>query len=388
MSIESAISPPELSAQSQSTARSHVTFARALDTWRGLLPEALRSARAHTLFAGLIGLYVAAELYLPALLGVNTPFTPAFSYRFFLLMSALTLAFPTCFYCIYVMIWVRPKALTAYLVGAAGRFLGPRRVCTALPVILLFPFFGSAFAYFRILLPAFNPWSMDPALAALDRTLHGGLSPWEILHPVLASPYITASINGVYHLWFLLMFGIFLWQSGSLTRPVTRMQFFLTFILIWAILGNFLAILLPSAGPVYFARVTGEASPFQPLMDYLQAANEVVPVMALDVQEQLWASYVKDGLATLGGITAMPSMHVATSLSFALVAYAHSRTLGHLLLAFTFIVQIGAVHLGWHYAVDGYVAIVGTLLVWWAVGRFLKLGWVRRALWADQVAGA
>jgi hypothetical protein len=123
-------------------------------------------------------------------------------------------------------------------------------------------------------------------------------------------------------------------------------------------------------------------------MDYLHAANNVVPVMALDVQEQLWNSYARNGLATLGGITAMPSMHVATSLSFALVGYAHNRKLGHLLLLFTFIVQIGSVHLGWHYAIDGYVAAIGTLLVWWCVGVFLRLAWVRRLLWGSDTSWA
>jgi PAP2 superfamily len=381
MTIESLVSRPELPGSRSAGDRLVAWLA---GTWRSAVPEALRSARTHTLFTGLIALYVAAELYLPALMGVETPFTPAFGYRFFLMMSALTLAFPACFYGIYVMICIRPKALTLYLAQAAGRFLSARRVFMALPVILLFPFFGSAFAYFRILLPNIQPWHWDLRLAEIDRALHGGMNPWEILHPLLGNPFITAAINGVYHLWFLLMFGTFLWQSGSLTRPHTRMQFFLTFILIWAILGNFLAILLSSAGPVYYARVTGLASPFEPLMDYLHAADKIVPVMALDVQEQLWSSYVQNGLATLGGITAMPSMHVATSLSFALVGYAHNRKLGHLLLLFTFIVQIGSVHLGWHYAIDGYVAAIGTLLVWWCVGHFLRLGWVRWLLWGSD----
>ena len=65
------------------------------------------------------------------------------------MMSALTLTFPACFYGIYVMIWIRPKALTLYLAQAALRFLSARRIFTALPVILLFPFFGSAFALSR-----------------------------------------------------------------------------------------------------------------------------------------------------------------------------------------------------------------------------------------------
>ncbi len=32
---------------------------------------------------------------------------------------------------------------------------------------------------------------------------------------------------------------------------------------------------------------------------------------------------------------------------------------------------IGSVILAWHYAVDGYAAIVGTWAIWWAVGRAL-----------------
>jgi hypothetical protein len=378
MTIESLVSRAELAGKRSAGDRVATWLG---GTWRLAAPEALRSARAHILFTSLIVLYVAAELYLPALIGVEMPFTPTFGYRSFLMMSALTLAFPACFYGIYVMIWIRPKALTLYLAQAALRFLSARRVFTALPVILLFPFFGSAFAYFRILLPNIQPWNWDVRLAEIDRVLHGGMHPWEILQPLLGHPFVTAAINGIYHLWFLLMFATFLWQSGSLTRPHTRMQFFLTFILIWAILGNLLAILLSSAGPVYYARVTGLASPFQPLMDYLYAADKVAPVLALDVQEQLWSSYAQHGLAVLGGITAMPSMHVATSVSFALVGYAHHRTLGHLLLLFTVIVQIGSVHLGWHYAIDGYLAIVGTLLVWWCVGRFLELKPIRRLLW-------
>jgi hypothetical protein len=65
----------------------------------------------------------------------------------------------------------------------------------------------------------------------------------------------------------------------------------------------------------------------------------------------------------------------------ALVGYAQNRKLGHLLPLFTAIVQVGSVHLGWHYAIDGYLAIVGTLLVWWCVGRFLELKPIRRLLW-------
>ncbi len=348
----------------------------------------LRSLRAHALFIGLVATYVLAELYLPAWLGIDTPFKPAFSYNFFASMSGLTLAVPACLYVLYVMIFVRPPRLLAHLAGQFRRFANPERIVTVLPVFLLFPFFGSAFSYFRVYIPSFQPFSWDPALARWDSWLHGGVAPWEWLQPILGYPYVTAIINGFYHLWFVVMFGVVLWQMGSLKRPRVRMQFFLTFVLLWALLGNVAATLLSSAGPVYYGRVTGLSDPFVPLMAYLHAANEVVPVLALNVQDMLWTSYTENGLAIVGGMTAMPSMHMATCTSFALVGFAADRRLGWLFTAFAAIVQIGSVHLGWHYAVDGYIAVIGTVLIWLAVGWFLRRPSVTRLLWGTEPQGS
>lgn len=207
------------------------------------------------------------------------------------------------------------------------------------------------------------------------------MNPWELLQPVLGKPYATMIINGFYHLWFAAMFGVILWQMGSLKRPLRRMQFFLTFVLIWALLGNVGATLLSSAGPVYYGRVTGLPDPFAPLMAYLRAANETAPVWALNVQNMLWSSYTENGLAIVGGITAMPSMHTATCTSFALIAFANDRRLGYLFAAFAVIIEIAAVHLGWHYAIDGYVAAIGTCLIW------LSVGWLLRREAIDRLLG-
>jgi hypothetical protein len=354
------------------------------DAWRRAAVPLCRSLRAHLLFIATIAIYVTAELFLPAMLGIATPFEPAFSYGFFASMSGLTLAVPACLYIFYVMIFVRPTRLTLHLVGDVRRFISMERVAAVVPVFALFPFFGSAFSYFRIYIPSFRPFSWDPTLAEWDRWLHGGIHPWEWLQPVLGHPYITTIINGFYHLWFAAMFGVILWQMGSLSRPRLRMQFFLTFVLLWALLGNIAATLLSSAGPVYYGRVTHLDDPFAPLMDYLRAANEVTPVWALNVQELLWTSYTENGLAIIGGMTAMPSMHIATSTAFMLVALATNRRLGYLFAAFAVLMQIGSVHLGWHYAIDGYVAAIGTWVIWLAVGWFLRRNAIIHLLWGKE----
>jgi hypothetical protein len=46
-------------------------------------------------------------------------------------------------------------------------------------------------------------------------------------------------------------------------------------------------------------------------------------------------------------------------------------------------ILVGSVHLGWHYAIDGYAAIIGTWAIWWIVGRLLERPSVSRLLWGD-----
>ena len=63
----------------------------------------------------------------------------------------------------------------------------------------------------------------------------------------------------------------------------------------------------------------------------------------------------------------MPSMHNGSALLFALAGYQVSRFAGHLLTAHAILIFIGSIHLGWHYAVDSYLAWAFTLVIWFAV---------------------
>jgi uncharacterized membrane protein len=57
---------------------------------------------------------------------------------------------------------------------------------------------------------------------------------------------------------------------------------------------------------------------------------------------------------------------------FALVGWRTSRLLGWLFTAYACVILIGSVHLGWHYAVDGYFSIAGALLIWAGVRLLLR----------------
>jgi membrane-associated phospholipid phosphatase len=103
-------------------------------------------------------------------------------------------------------------------------------------------------------------------------------------------------------------------------------------------------------------------------MAYLHHVNETIPIWALDTQQMLWREYQHSQKGLGSGISAMPSVHVATATLMALFGWQYARRLGMALSVFAAIILLGSIHLGWHYAVDGYAAVLGTLLIWWAVG--------------------
>ena len=74
-----------------------------------------------------------------------------------------------------------------------------------------------------------------------------------------------------------------------------------------------------------------------------------------------------------GGISAMPSMHVAVSLWLALVMQAYFPRLQFLGWAYFTVILIGSVHLGWHYAVDGIVASAIAIAAWLSAPRILEM---------------
>jgi len=362
---------PPLTPASSALAVAPAGFVQA--RWLGRVGAALgRSLRLHALFILLIAVYVAAALIVPPLFGVTSRFAPGLYSDVLLKVNAAFFAGLLFAYVAYVLIRVRPARLTHYLWSEiTGRYVTVERVCMALPVFLLFPLFASTFTYFKAAIPLFHPFAWDTQLAAWDEALHGGRAAWEWLQPVFGYPYATALVNALYHLWFFVTYGVLVWQALALGRPRLRMQYLLTTLLLWSLVGNLAATLLSSAGPVYFGRVTGLADPFAPLMAYLHQANEVVPVMALQVQDMLWQAYSGHAADIGAGISAMPSLHVATAFSYVLVGFAVRRWLGFVLAGFAAFIMIGSVHLGWHYAIDGYVGIACTVVIWFAVGWLL-----------------
>lgn len=329
--------------------------------------------RAHKLYLGIVLAYSLACVAAAAAAGALKVVSMSFYAAPLVLLIALFLGATVIGHAVWMAVAVRPEGSLFAAIGRdlRTRFLGADRIAGFLAAVVLAPLFFSTFGSFKRMIPLLNPFSWDPAFMAWDKWLHGGEHVWRLMQPLLGAPLVTSAVSFTYNLWFFVLILTFIWQAFSRRDPALRMQFFLAFLLAWIMIGTVAATVFSSAGPVYYGRVTGLADPYAPLMAYLAAAGEHYPVWSLAVQDMLWESYQAGGRMLGSGISAMPSMHVAMAVLMALLGWRTSRAFGIAYTAFAVLIQIGSVHLGWHYAIDGYLAAAMMIAVWWGVGRWL-----------------
>jgi hypothetical protein len=317
-------------------------------------------------------LYCALAVLTQSLLGVEGR-AALFLYNRSFLMVLLACAI-TFFraHAVYCMVMVRPSRLTRWIMeDLRGNYLTRDRLLPGLLVLVVTSPFNSSFTFFKTQIPFFNAFTWDRTFASWDRWLHGGAQPWELLQPFLGWPQVTTAINAVYHAWFFVLFAVLFWQAFSTADRRLRARFFMSFYLSWILIGTLAATLLASAGPVYYQRLLGEDGGFADLFAYLEVASRTSPVWALEVQERLWTGYEARQVGTGAGISAMPSMHVAMAVLFALLARKGARRLYPLFVLYAVAILVGSVHLGWHYAIDGYVAAIMVWVIWMVSGRLV-----------------
>ncbi len=328
-----------------------------------------KSLRAHAVLFAIVGIYCASVVLLGYLYGASDRVNlTLYNVAFVILIGGF------CAFFICERAWRMAQKNPSGLFRAGSWLtviLG--RLQVALPILLTLPVFFAAYNSAKSLIPVVHPFAWDSTFARLDEVIHGA-QPWRLLHPILKYPVVTYAIDCIYQTWFLVVAAVVVWQASSVSKPELRYRFFLTYLLLWILLGSTLATFVSSAGPCYYEQVRGESGPYHELMDHLQTVNVRYPMHVLAEQEYLWGLHKNGSTYMVSGISAMPSMHVSMVVLFALVGWRAHRAVGISLTAFAVLTAVACVYLGWHYAVDAYIATLGTLAIWWAVGLLLRVG--------------
>jgi len=207
--------------------------------------------------------------------------------------------------------------------------------------------------FYMIAKPELNllfPFWADPHLANLD-SLMLGRDPWRFFASwdlELVSWFYTP-------IWFLGVLLTFYWlllKPPSQAKSAAIVAYFLT----WTVFGTIGQALLSSGGPIFYARL-GLGNRF---------ASIAIPELESRISDYLWSSYAHHSLVPGAGISAMPSLHVA-SMTWMVLAYAGFRSrLTIPSFAATLFIYAASVALGWHYLSDGLAGAAGAALCYGA----------------------
>lgn len=217
----------------------------------------------------------------------------------------------------------------------------------------------------KSMIPRLNPFHWDPLFAKWDALLHFGQQPFQLLAQAVDRLHLGKCLVASYYIWFFVAMTVVTYCLFCDDNRVRRMQFLWAYLLSWIIIGSFMALSFSSAGPIFFNDFYPSLEdPFSGMHSYLSSVSEKLELRTFRMRDMLLRWAHDKNIIDLNGISAMPSMHVAVVWLQVLYLRTVSRPAFLLSIAFFLLILAGSVYLGYHYLIDGYVAILLSTIIW------------------------
>ena len=291
--------------------------------------------------------------------GFIYPWIPSDIHLVSLMVATFTQQFSACLFtfmvlaCIIINLRVLRKAST---VGPLLREFFLHRLLALVAVFLCM----FNFSVFKQTIPAISPFSWDPVLLHIDMTLLGGQSLTTWLNTYLPAISLSHYADYCYAGWAAISGTILLWRVLC-NQPYQRFHFLLSWLLCWILLGSIAALLFSSVGPCFYAYFYTDIPSTITQTYPLQLSGTLLT----DTAKTFLLNNSKNHHYAIGmGISAFPSLHVATSVINAQTLSAQHAVLGWLGWLYVVAVSISATYLGFHYLIDCLVAIAAAYGIW------------------------
>jgi hypothetical protein len=215
----------------------------------------------------------------------------------------------------------------------------------------------TTFMWIKPLLNYLVPFWADPLLADADHMLFLGHEPWALFTWLNSSPAAIFYHRG----WFAMMLLTLLVVSKA-PPSAEKSAMMLSYFTLWSVVGPLIHALLPAAGPVFFAQM-GYGDRFAGLHGSPETQH---------LTDYLWAVYSGTGFGPGSGISAMPSMHIATTAWMIIGFYVLARRWIAPMAIAGLLIFLLSISLGWHYAMDGIVGATSAVLCYLLFRSFYR----------------
>lgn len=234
-----------------------------------------------------------------------------------------------------VVLWLGPKTCLSRL-GSVGQMVA-MSVCLQI-----------GFVFAKSAIPRLVPFYADPFLAQVDQTLFFGRDAWQIAHALAGERFAWLFPTLYMPVWSGLALGFPIVMALTDPDKARAGRYAWLFILAWVVVGNLLATLGSSVGPVYYDRLLG-SDRFSDLAVALQQSGLARSSLG-QVQDLLWAGS-NDVAVPLSLISAFPSVHVAVATVVALYLRERAPRLAPVGYAFLGAISFISVYSGYHFAI-------------------------------------
>jgi hypothetical protein len=207
---------------------------------------------------------------------------------------------------------------------------------------------------------AVAPFWADELFADMDHAIFG-MDPWRLFEGM----DLTFHAWAYSFFWAIAIMAALVWllaQPSSRERSTSLLSYFA----LWSVFGPLGQFFFSAAGPIFYSRIG--------LGDRFAELERNIPEVTHQVSGYLWDMHSNGVLGAGAGISAMPSLHIATVTWIYLLFRNQGSRFAPVAAMFAIYIFAASVALGWHYAVDGIFGAVGALASHAACRAYLGRG--------------